>query len=82
MSWISECCKDEDRNQDARKASQDIRGPPAIPRDVGIGDVDTKDKGEAITVVNTPTEDTIGYTSVVSSEHFSNQRSTNWSKSK
>ena len=80
MSRIFECCQDEDSDQDPRKSRQNIRGSPAVSGDVGISDVDAKNKGKAITIVNPPTKYTIGYTPVTSGEHFSNQGSTNWSK--
>ena len=80
LSRVSECGGNESRQYEARQSGEDVGWPPAVTEDIGRGDVNTKDKGKSVAVVNTPAEHTICNSSVRGGEHLSNEGAANRSE--
>ena len=52
--WVSQKDTNQNTNQDSWYCANNIHGPPAVVKNVQIGHVNTDDKGQTVTIVNSP----------------------------
>ena len=58
--WVGEGEGEQGGHDDAGDGGEDVGGPPGVSEEVGLGQVDADDEGEAVAVVDAPGEDAVG----------------------
>ena len=74
LPGVGEGGEGEGGQHQAGQPGDHVGRPPAVAEDVSRGDVDTEDEGEAVAVVDSPAEDTVGDSSGGGGEHLSDER--------
>ena len=57
--------KEQSCDDESWKGGNDVGGPPGVPQDVQLGEVDADDVGQAVSEVDSPGEYSIGHTATV-----------------
>ena len=74
LPGVGEGGEGEGGQHQAGQPGDHVGRPPPVAEDVSRGDVDTEDEGEAVAVVDSPAEDTVGDSSGGGGEHLSDER--------